>query len=103
MRSELIFGAIAHVSNRFLLTKLLAKATRAMHAPGTRIENTTNDVLARFGRSNQTANLQAVGDPTIPVRHSEPDPTITYSTEGSTPAPCIPSNASLEASRVLVA
>ena len=52
MRSELIFGAIAHVSNRFLLTKLASKATRKFHRPNTRIQDTTNDVFAHFSRSS---------------------------------------------------
>jgi|HubBroStandDraft_6_1064221.scaffolds.fasta_scaffold1142325_2 hypothetical protein len=103
MRSELIFGSIAHVPNRFLLTKLLAKATRAMHAPGTRIEDTTNAVLAHFGRCNPLVNLQRGGEPPVPVGRSKPGSTITRSTEPSTLAPCVPLNASLEAARVLVA
>jgi hypothetical protein len=103
MRSELIFGSIANVPNRFLLTKLLAKATRAMHAPGTRIEDTTNDVLARFGRCNPLVNLRGGGEPPAPVGRSKPDPTIPRSTEPSTHAPCVPLNASLEAARVLAA
>jgi len=52
MRSELIFGAIAHVPNRFLLTKLAAKATRKFHRPNTRIQDTTNDVFVHFIRSS---------------------------------------------------
>jgi hypothetical protein len=52
MRSELIFGAITHVSNRFLLTKLASKATRKFHRPNTRIQDTTNDVFAHFSRSS---------------------------------------------------
>jgi hypothetical protein len=45
MRSELIFGAMTHVANRYLLTKLAAKATRKLHRPNTRIQDTTNDAL----------------------------------------------------------
>lgn len=52
MRSELIFGAMAHVSNRFLLTKLASKATRKFHRPNTRIQDTANDVFLRFSRSS---------------------------------------------------
>lgn len=54
MRSELIFGAIAHVPNRFLLTKLAAKATRKFHRPNTRIQETTNEVFVHFSRSRPT-------------------------------------------------
>lgn len=55
MRSELVFGAMAHISNRFLLTKLASKATRKFHRPNTRIQETTNDVLVQFNRANPTA------------------------------------------------
>jgi hypothetical protein len=58
MRSELIFDVKCQVPNRFLLTKLLAKATRGSHKPGSRIQDTTNDVLVRFGRSNPIADVQ---------------------------------------------
>jgi hypothetical protein len=36
MRSELVFVAMAHVSNRLLLTKLAAMATRKLPRPNTR-------------------------------------------------------------------
>jgi hypothetical protein len=55
MRSDLVFGAMKHVSNRFLLVKVLASATRNFHRPGARIEDTVNDVLARCGRADPIA------------------------------------------------
>ena len=58
MRSELIFGAMTHVSNRFLLTKLAAKATRKLHKPNTRIPDTTNEVLMCFIRSGPIPTAQ---------------------------------------------
>jgi len=48
MRSELIFKALSYQSNRYLLARLLAKGTRKMHRPNTRIEDTTNLVLEQF-------------------------------------------------------
>nr|WP_245632612.1 DNA-directed RNA polymerase subunit omega [Edaphobacter aggregans] len=57
MRSELIFGAITHVSNRYLLIKLAAKATRKFHRPNTRIQDTTNDVLMYFSRSSPISTV----------------------------------------------
>jgi hypothetical protein len=51
MRSDLVFGALTHVPNRFLLTKLAAKAVRRLHRPNTRISETTNDVLAYLSRT----------------------------------------------------
>ncbi len=50
MRSELVFAAKAHVHNRYLLTKLVAKASRKMHRPMTHIPNTINYVLWRLSR-----------------------------------------------------
>lgn len=52
MRSELVMGAMKHVPNRFLLTRLSAKAIRAFHRPNTRVADTTNEVLRRLGTEN---------------------------------------------------
>jgi hypothetical protein len=51
MRSELVFGA-TYVSNRFLLSRLAAKATRSFHKPSTRIQDTANEVFERFAHVN---------------------------------------------------
>ena len=65
MRSELVFGAMTYVSNRFLLTRVAAKAIRRFHRPNTRIQDTANEVLERFTRANPlvgvpyTCNLQS--------------------------------------------
>jgi len=48
MRSDLIFGALTHVSNRYQLCQLASKATRKLHKPNTRLQDTTNEVLDRF-------------------------------------------------------
>jgi hypothetical protein len=48
MRSDLVFGALSHVSNRYQLCLLVSKATRKLHKPNTRLQDTTNDVLTRF-------------------------------------------------------
>lgn len=55
MRSNLIFGAIAHISNRYLLVKAAAKATRKLHRPYTRVPDTMNDVFLRFALGNHIA------------------------------------------------
>jgi hypothetical protein len=52
MRSDLIFGALAHVRNRYQLCQLAAKATRKLHKPTTRLQDTANEVLVRFHDSN---------------------------------------------------
>jgi hypothetical protein len=45
MRTDLTFGALMHVKNRYHLCRLASKATRLLHMPNTRIQDTTNDVL----------------------------------------------------------
>ena len=52
MRSDLVFGALSHVSNRYQLCQLASKATRKLHKPNTRLQDTTNEVLVRFHTSN---------------------------------------------------
>ena len=52
MRSDLIFGALAHVRNRYELCQLASKATRKLHKPTTRLQDTANEVLVRFHESN---------------------------------------------------
>jgi hypothetical protein len=55
MRSELVFGAMTYVSNRFLLTRLASKAIRSLHRPNSRIEDTANEVFERFTHVNPLA------------------------------------------------
>jgi hypothetical protein len=57
MRSDLVFGALSQVSNRYQLCQLASKATRKLHKPNTRLQDTTNEVLGRF----QTTNPGAAG------------------------------------------
>ena len=52
MRSDLVFGAMTHVPNRYLLTLLASKAARKLHRPGTRMQDTANSVLAHFSSSS---------------------------------------------------
>jgi hypothetical protein len=55
MRSDLIFGALTHVTNRYQLCQLASKATRKLHKPNTRLQDTTNEVLVRFRYANPFA------------------------------------------------
>lgn len=64
MRSELIFGALTHVSNRYQLCQLASKATRKLHKPNTRLQDTMNDVLVRFRETSPAA--------ATPVSRQEP-------------------------------
>jgi hypothetical protein len=78
MRSDLVFGATKQVSNRFLLANTLAKATRGFHKPGTRIQDTTNEILIRFGWANPIAQGDAVPiAANLPTRRSRPPVAIT--------------------------
>jgi hypothetical protein len=61
MRSKLVFNAMTHVSNRYLLARLAARATRRFHRPNTRIQDTTNDVFDRFTRANPVAGVRYSG------------------------------------------
>lgn len=58
MRSDLIFGALTHVQNRYQLCQLASKATRKLHKPNTRLQDTTNDVLERFKDTVPMNDLQ---------------------------------------------
>jgi hypothetical protein len=60
MRSELIFGALTHVSNRYQLCQLASKATRKLHKPNTRLQDTMNDVLVRFRDSDPAAAAASI-------------------------------------------
>ena len=58
MRSELVFGAMTQVPNRLLLVKLASKATRILHRPNSRIQETMNDVFERFSHANPAPCVQ---------------------------------------------
>ncbi len=55
MRSDLIYGALSHITNRYQLCQLASKATRKLHKPNTRLQDTTNDVLIRFHEASPMA------------------------------------------------
>jgi hypothetical protein len=59
MRSDLVFGALSHVTNRYQLCQLASKATRLLHKPNTRLQDTTNEVLDRFHATPPGAPLPA--------------------------------------------
>jgi hypothetical protein len=54
MRSDLVFDAAAHVPSRYALTLLAAKATRKLHRPNTRIQDTANDAFARISHTTRS-------------------------------------------------
>jgi hypothetical protein len=69
MRSDLVFGALSHVSNRYQLCQLASKATRKLHKPNTRLQDTTNEVLDRFHTTNPGSLSQVVASDTQHVEH----------------------------------
>ena len=78
MRSELVFGAMTYISNRYLLTMLAARATRKFHRPNTRIQDTTNDVFERFTRA----------DPIAAVRYADNLQSLTFVVQVETHSVC---------------
>jgi hypothetical protein len=60
MRADLTFIALAHESNRYLRTRLIAKATRNLHRPKTRLQDTMNDAFERLGCSKPRAARRTV-------------------------------------------
>ncbi len=69
MRSDLVFGALSHVSNRYSLCQLASKATRKLHKPNTRLQDTTNEVLQRFRTTNPGASSAPIAASVAPIQH----------------------------------
>jgi len=61
MRSDLIYGALTHIKNRYELCQLASKATRKLHKPNTRLQDTTNEVLERFHVASPMASSPQAG------------------------------------------
>jgi len=82
MRSDLVFGAITNVPNRFLLSQLASKAARKLHRSGTRMQDTANDVLLRLGRANSIGSEQALRERlVVPLRPIATRPLIRHKSE----------------------
>jgi hypothetical protein len=67
MRSDLIYDALTTVPNRYMLCQVASKATRRFHKPNSRIQETMNDVLTRFGTVNGKSDrvLQSESVPAV--------------------------------------
>lgn len=70
MRSDLIFGALAHVTNRYQLCQLAFKATRKLHKPNTRLQDTANDVFVRFREESPVSSAAASGVSSVQQRRA---------------------------------
>lgn len=51
MRSDLVYPAVRKVPNRYLLCQVASKATRKFHRPNTRVQDTMNQILEKFGHA----------------------------------------------------
>ena len=51
MRSDLVYPAVRSLPNRYLLCQVASKATRKFHRPNTRVQDTMNQILAKFGQA----------------------------------------------------
>lgn len=69
MRSDLVFGALSHVSNRYQLCQLASKATRKLHKPNTRLQDTTNEVLQKFRTTNPGSSEAPAVPSEEPMQH----------------------------------
>jgi hypothetical protein len=49
MRSDKVFEAAIQIPNRYSLCQAAARATRRLHVPSTRTQDTMNDVLTDIG------------------------------------------------------
>jgi hypothetical protein len=63
----LVFKALSQVTNRYQLCQLASKATRKLHKPNTRLQDTTNEVLCRFEVGNPGAASPVEAPATQPV------------------------------------
>jgi hypothetical protein len=103
MRSDLVFGAMTHLPNRYLLCQVASKASRKLHRPGSRMQDTANDVLARFSLENPIAGERALPGPKRGPLHSKRiNAVVPRKSEGATFIPAREnSNPLWEAARVL--
>lgn len=70
MRSNLIYGALSPVQNRYMLCQLVSKATRKFHRPATRVQDTMNDVLTRFAKAEAPSRVMSQEVLAEPVRQA---------------------------------
>jgi hypothetical protein len=63
MRSNLIYGALSPVENRYMLCQLVSKATRKFHRPATRVQDTMNQVLKQFADARAAEKVMSVEEP----------------------------------------
>jgi hypothetical protein len=85
MRSDLVFGAMTHVPNRYLLCQLASMAARKLHRPGSRMQDTANDALRRFSLANPIDSKRALREPLrAPLHPRRTPPVIPHKSEAAT-------------------
>jgi hypothetical protein len=73
MRSQLVFDATTHTSNRYRLTMLVARATRKLHRPGARVPSSVNEALERLAGAEMAPGGKAPSTPPDPLPSSDKD------------------------------
>jgi hypothetical protein len=76
MRSDLVFVAMTHVPNRYLLCQVASKAARKLHRPGSRMQDTANQVLTRVSLENPIASARTLRKPLMGPLHSQRTPPV---------------------------
>lgn len=82
MRSQYVFDATLNVANRYRLVNLVAKAARALHRPGTRIQDTMNSALVWYSRANVVLDVPADHGPLAIARRRNKSPVLTKAALG---------------------
>jgi hypothetical protein len=70
MRAELVFAALTCKSNRYELCRLAAKATRILHRPNTRVQETMNDALQHLALERPKPVMEIVEPLHIAQEHA---------------------------------
>ena len=85
MRSDLVFGAMTHVPNRYLLCQLASMGSRKLHRPGSRMQDTANDALRRFSLTNPIAGERAMREPLrAPLHLQRTPPALPHKSDAAT-------------------
>lgn len=68
MRSEIVFEAASRIPNRYSLCLAAARATRRLHVPSTRTQDTMNQVLidissGKYGSVIETPEISSPAPP----------------------------------------
>ena len=73
MRSELVYGALEVIQNRYQLCRVAAQATRKMLRPTIRIQDTLNEVLMLLHTSRAAlGDLPAISKTALRLRSALP-------------------------------